>query len=396
MTDPFTPAWLPHTAVPWTVTDPMLERARLVALHAEGLHSVAELAARFGVSRKTAYKWITRYAEGGADALADRPHVARGHPHKTPPEVEALVVEARRRHPTWGPRKLVPWLTKRHPGVRLPAASTVGTILKRHGLAEPRRRRRVAAHPGSRPLVADAPGDVWTADYKGQFKTRDGVYCYPLTVCDAHSRYVLACDGHGSVEQYGALTAFDRLFREHGLPRAIRTDNGVPFATQAICGLSRLSVWWIKLGVTPDRIEPGRPQQNGQHERMHRTLKAETARPPERDMTAQQRRFDRWRTESNGERPHDAHGGDVPADHYAPSPRPMPDRPPEPEYPGHFETRKVSRCGTFKMKGHQRFLSQALAGETIAFEEVADGVWALHFYGLELGRFDERDYQLKT
>ena len=382
--------------MPWTVSDPMLQRARLVALHAEGLHSVAELAERFGVSRKTAYKWIDRYADGGADALADRSHIARSHPAKTPPEVEALVVAARQKHPTWGARKLIPWIAKRHPDVALPAPSTVGTILKRHALVEPRRRRRVAAHPGSRPLVADAPCDVWTADYKGQFKTRDGLYCYPLTVCDAHSRFILACDGHASVEQYGALKAFDRLFREHGLPRSIRTDNGVPFATQAICGLSRLSVWWLKLGITPDRIEPGRPQQNGQHERMHRTLKAECARPPEANMVGQQRRFDAWRTEFNTERPHDALGGGVPADHYAPSPRPMPARLSEPEYPAHAEIRRVSRCGTFKLKGRQRFLSQALAGETIAFEEVADGIWALSFYTVELGRFDERDYQLKT
>lgn len=396
MTDPFTRHGLPLTAVPWTVTDPMLQRARLVALHAEGLHSVAELAARFGVSRKTAYKWIDRYAKGGTDALADRSHVARSHPARTPPEIEALIVEARQKHPTWGPRKLVPWIAKRYPDAALPAPSTVGTILKRHGLTEPRRRRRVAAHPGSRPLVADAPGDVWTADYKGQFKTRDGVYCFPLTVCDAHSRYILACEGHGSVKQTGALRVFDRLFREHGLPRSIRTDNGVPFATQAICGLSRLSVRWIKLGITPDRIEPGKPQQNGQHERMHRTLRAETARPPEARMTAQQRRFDAWRTEFNDERPHDGLGGDTPTSRYAASPRPMPEVLPEPEYPAHAEIRRVSRCGTFKMKGRQRFLSQALANETIAFEEVADGIWSVSFYTVELGRFHERDYQLKT
>lgn len=224
----------------------------------------------------------------------------------------------------------------------------------------------------------------------------DGPLCFPLTVCDAHSRHILCCDGHESVEQYGALRAFDRLFREHGLPRSIRTDNGTPFATQAIRGLSRLSVWWIKLGIVPDRIEPGRPQKNGQHERMHRTLKAKTARPTEANMTAQQSRFDQWRTEFNDERPHDGIGGATPASRYTPSPRPMPARPPEPEYPGHFEARLVSSCGTFKLKGRQRYLSQALAGETIAFEEVADGVWSLVFYTVELGRFDERDYQLKT
>jgi len=373
----------------------MTERARFVALHAEGLHSVADLALRFGVSRKTAYKWLARYRDGGLDALADQPPVRHTQHARTAPEVEALVVLARQKHPTWGARKLLPWIAKRHPAVALPAVSTVGAILKRHGLITPRR-RRVAAHPGARPLVADAPGDVWTADYKGQFRTADGELCFPLTVCDAHSRFVLAVDGHRSVEQYGALRAFGRLFREHGLPRSIRTDNGTPFATQAICGLSRLSVWWIKLGVTPDRIEPGRPQQNGQHERMHRTLKAETARPPEADMAVQQRRFGRWRAEFDEERPHDALSGDVPASRYAPPPRPMPGRPPEPEYPGHFEVRRVSRCGTFKMKGRQRFLSQALSDETIGFEEVADGVWAVLFYDVELGRFDERDYHLKT
>ena len=374
----------------------MTERARFVALHAEGLYSTADLATRFGVSRKTAYKWLARYHDGGLDALADQRSARHSQHAKTDPAVEALVVAARQAHPTWGPRKLVPWLAKRHPGVALPAASTVGAILKRHGLVEPRRRRRVAAHPGSRPLVADTPCDVWTADYKGQFKTGDGVYCFPLTVCDAHSRYVLACEGHDSVKQTGALRVFDRLFHEHGLPYSIRTDNGVPFATQAICGLSRLSVRWIKLGITPDRIEPGKPQQNGQHERMHRTLKAETARPPEADMTAQQTRFDAWRAEFNDERPHDGIGGATPASRYAPSPRPMPEVLPEPDYPAHAEIRRVSRCGTFKMKGHQRFLSQALANEPVAFEEVADGVWSVSFYTVELGRFDERDYQLKT
>ncbi len=377
----------------------MLQRARLIALHSDGLYSVADLAARAGVSRKTAYKWIARYADGGAEALADRSHATRGHPATTPAKVEGLVVAARQKHPSWGPRKLLLWLAGRHPDVALPAASTVGTILKRHGLVEPRRRRRVAAHPGSRPLVADAPCDVWTADYKGQFKTRDGVYCFPLTVCDAHSRYVLACEGHGSVKQSGALRVFDRLFHEHGLPLSIRTDNGVPFATQAICGLSRLSVRWIKLGITPDRIEPGKPQQNGQHERMHRTLKAEAARPPEADMAAQQRRFDTWRAEFNDERPHDGIGGATPTSRYAPSDAERAARAsvlPEPEYPAHAEIRRVSRCGTFKMKGHQRFLSQALANEPVAFEEIADGVWSLHFYAVELGRFDERDYQLKT
>ena len=207
---------------------------------------------------------------------------------------------------------------------------------------------------------------------------------------------MLGCHGLPSVEQYAALRESERLFREYGLPTSVRSDDGTPFATQAICGLSRLSVWWIKLGIDHQRIDPGQPQQNGQHERMHRTLKAETARPPGADMAAQQRRFDHWRAEFNDERPHDGLGGATPASRYAPSPRPMPDVLPEPEYPAHAELRQVSRCGTFKLKGHRRFLSQALAGETVAFEDVADGVWLLHFYDVELGRFDERDHRLKT
>ena len=374
----------------------MLERACLVALHAEGLYSVAELGARAGVSRKTTYKWIDRYRDGGADALADRSHVPRGHPDRTAPEVEALVVEARRAHPTWGPRKLAPYLARRHPGLALPATSTVGAVLKRHGLVTPRRRRRVAAHPGSVPLTTTAPNEVWTADYKGQFKTLDGVYCYSLTVFDAHSRYVLACAGHRSVEQYGALGEFDRLFREHGLASAIRTDDGVPFATQAICGLSRLSVWWVRLGIRHDWIEPGRPQQNGRHERVHRTLKAETAWPPKRTMSTQQRRFDAWRAEFDDVRPHETLGGEVPGSVYTPSARPMPATLAEPEYPAHFEARYVSRCGAFKFKRQQIFLSQTLSEEWVAFGEVADGVWSLYFYDVRLGRRDERDFKLQT
>jgi len=381
--------------MPWTVTDPMLERARLVALHADGLYAVSELADRAGVSRKTAHKWIARYRDGGADALADRSHARHGQAERTPPEVEAMIVACREAHPTWGPRKLLPYLARRHPALALPAPSTAGAILDRHGLTKPRRTRRPPKHPGSVPLVATAPNQVWTADYKGQFKTLDGVYCYPLTVCDAHTRFVLSCHALPSVEQAAARRQFERLFREHGLPEAIRSDNGTPFATQALCGLSRLSVWWMKLGIAHDRIEPGQPQQNGRHERMHKTLKAETARLPERDLTAQQARFDRWRAEFNGERPHEALGYRTPASVYAPSPRPMPERLPEPEYPRHFEVRYLSRSGNIKWKRHQLFVSQALANEWVGLEEVADGLWSLYFCDRLLARLDERGFKLR-
>ena len=382
--------------MPWTVTDPMLERARLVALHAEGAFSVTELAARAGVSRKTAYKWIHRYRQHGADALADRTHARRDQAHRTPPETEALIVACRTAHPHWGPRKLLLYLAKRHPGVALPAPSTAGVILDRHGLTKKRRSRRPPKHPGSTPLSATAPNDVWTADYKGQFRMGDGELCYPLTVCDAHSRYILSCHGLPSVEQYAALRQFDRLFLERGLPDAIRSDNGTPFATQALCGLSRLSVWWIKLGIDHQRIDPGQPQQNGAHERMHKTLKAECARPPERDMARQQVRFDAWQTEFNADRPHDALAGQVPADLYTPSRRSMPDALPEPEYPGHFEVRCLSKDGNVRFKTKQVFVSQTLAHEHIGLEETVDGVWDLYFFDRLLARLDERDFKLRA
>ena len=382
--------------MPFATTDPLMERARLVAAHLDGLYSVAELAARFGVSRPTVYKWAERYRTGGAEALADRSRAPHRSPQQTPPEVEDAILDCRRVHPTWGPRKLLLYLAKRHPDLALPAPSTAGALLDRHGLTKKRRPRRPPKHPGSVPLVAEAPNAVWTADYKGQFRTGDGELCYPLTVCDAHSRFVLSCHGLASVEQYAALRQFERLFREYGLPGAIRSDNGTPFATQAICGLSRLSVWWIKLGIDHQRIDPGQPQQNGAHERMHRTLKAETARPPKRDMAAQQQRFDAWRAEFNADRPHDALGGAVPADRYAPSSRPMPDVLPSPDYPGHFEVRYVSRDGAIRLKKRQVFVSQALGNEHVGLEEVADGVWSLYFYDRLLARLDERTWKLSA
>jgi putative transposase len=382
--------------MPFRTTDPYMERARLVAARLDGLYSVTELAERFGVSRPTVYKWIERHREEGATALSDRSRRPTSSPAQTPDAVASLLIETRRTHPTWGPRKLLPYLARRHPGLRLPAPSTAGAILERHGLTKKRRPRRVPKHPGSTPLVTAAPNDVWTADYKGHFKTTDGVYCYPLTVCDAHSRFILSCHGLPSVEQIAAKQQFERLFREYGLPTSIRSDNGTPFATQAICGLSRLSVWWIKLDIDHQRIDPGRPQQNGAHERMHKTLKAETARPPKRDMAHQQARFDAWRAEFNADRPHEALGDDVPASHYTASRRLMPTTLPEPEYPGHFEKRWISSCGTYKWQGRQLFLSQALHHEWVGFEETDDGVWSIYFYDRLLARLDERDFKLRA
>ena len=380
--------------MPWTQTDPMTERARFVLAYQDGLYSMTELCQRFGVSRKTGYKWLHRFKDEGLDGLADQSRAPKRCPHKTPPETEALIVACRQKHPRWGPKKLAAYLARRHPAVTLPATSTVGAILKRHGLIEPKRRRRPTRHPGAPTLRTAAPNEVWTTDFKGQFKTLDGIYCYPLTISDAHSRFVLDVQALASVKQKGTIPVFQQLFERCGLPRAIRTDNGVPFATQALCGLSKLSVWWIKLGIGHQRIEPGQPYQNGRHERMHRTLKAETARPPASNMATQQQCFDDWRTEFNTERPHEALSGETPASQYRPSSRGMPDQTPEPEYPAHWEVRRVSRCGTFRIKKRQLFLSQALNEEHIALEETGDGIWSLYFYDVLLARLDERDFKL--
>ncbi len=381
--------------MPWIQTDPMNQRTRFVLAYEDGLYSMTELCERFGVSRKTGYKWLHRYLEQGLDGLKDQSRAPHHCPHQTPACIEELLVEARRSHPRWGPRKLIDYLRPRHPAVIWPAASTVGALLKRHGLVKGKRRRRKTKHPGAGTLVTTAPNQVWGADFKGEFRMRNGQYCYPLTVTDAHSRYLLACQGLPSTRQKGAFEVFEDLFKQMGLPLAIRTDNGPPFATRALCGLSRLNVWWIKLGIVHQRIEPGKPQQNARHERMHRTLKAETCRPPEREMTTQQGRFDAFRWEFNHERPHEALGGAVPASVYVPSARAFPAQLPEPGYLGHYEVRQVSTAGMFRFKQRQVFISQTLARERIALEEVADGLWSVYFYDVLLARLDERDFRLR-
>ena len=380
--------------MPWNQTNPMDQRTRFALAYQDGLYTMTELCQRFGVSRKTGYKWLNRYHEQGLDGLKEQSRAPKHCPHKTPKAVEDLLLETRRKHPRWGPRKLLDYLRPRHADLRLPAASTVGALLKRQGLIEGKRRRRKPRHPGAAPLVTTEANQVWGADFKGEFRMQNGVYCYPLTITDAHSRYLLACQGLPSTKQNGVFEVFEGLFKEMGLPWAIRTDNGNPFATQALCGLSRLNVWWIKLGISHQRIEPGQPQQNGRHERMHRTLKAETTRPPEHEMTAQQQRFDGFRAAFNQERAHEALGGAVPASVYAPSERVMPQELPAPNYPGHYEVRWVSKAGTFRFKHRQLFISQALRHEWIGLEEVADGVWSVYFYDMLLARLDERTWKL--
>lgn len=380
--------------MPWQETDPVNERMKFVVAHQSGLYSMSELCMRAGITRRTGYKWLARYAAEGVDGLKERSHAPEHCPHRMDAEVEAVLLAARRAHPSWGPRKLLPWLARRRPELALPAASTVGDLLSREGLVAPRQRGRRPAHPGTVPLVAEAPNEVWTMDFKGEFRMGDGRYCYALTVADAHSRFLLGCDALCSTAGEGAKRCLERLFRTYGLPRAIRSDNGSPFASTARGGLSQLNVEWLKLGIAHHRIPPGKPQQNGAHERMHRTLKAETTRPPGGNQAAQQARFDDFRAEYNEERPHEALEQNPPASRYVASPREMPDVLQEPEYPGHYERRHVRTNGGFRFRGREIFLSEVLCSEWIGLEEVEDGIWSVYFFDRLLARLDERTFKL--
>lgn len=380
--------------MPWRETEPMTERLKLIEESLSGLYTTSELCERFGVSRKTGYKWRARFLAEGAAGLKDRSHAPRSCPHKLEERIAAAIIAARKKHPRWGPRKLLDWLRWRQPDLELPAPSTAGELLRREGLSQRERRRRRWRHPGPPRRELFSPNDLWTADFKGQFRTRDGMYCYPLTIADQASRYLLRCQALTSTRTAETKPVMERLFREIGLPSAIRTDNGVPFASTGIHGLCALNVWWIRLGIAHQRIQPSHPEQNGVHERMHRTLKAETTRPPAANRRAQQRAFDRFRVEFNEERPHDALGGRAPGTVWSPPSRAYPSRLQGPEYPGHYQTRFVSNAGTFRFQCQQLFISNALQQDWIGLEEVDGGVWAIYFYDVLLARFHERDRKL--
>lgn len=381
--------------MPWSETSPMDQRLRFVADCQRRFFTFSELCERFGVSRKTGYKWLSRYEKEGPPGLVDRSRRPQTCPHQTAARLVEALLEARRRHPSWGPKKLIPILARKHPSWKWPALSTCSAVIKRHGLIQQHRRRRHPGHPGRPTTPMTEPNEIWTADFKGEFKTRDGIYCYPLTVADGYSRYLLACQGLRSTKIRLAQPVFRRLFVEYGLPRIIRTDNGVPFATTALGRLSRLSVWWIRLGIFPELIEPASPQQNGSHERMHKTLKAETTRPPRGNLRAQQAKFNVFRTEFNEERPHEALGQETPASRYRRSSRKLPKKLPPIEYPGHFEVRLVSKNCGIRWKNHRVCVTHTLAGEYVGLEEVDDGVWDVYFGPVKLGRMDERTLRIE-
>lgn len=375
--------------MPWNEVLLMDEKTRFIADVRSGLHSISELCRRHGISRKTGYKWIRRFQESGPAGLGERSHRTVATGEQTESHVVAALLETRERHPTWGAKKLLAYVARKHPSWSLPAKSTAHDILRRNGLVPTPRRRPRRGHPG-KPLTGfTAPNRIWTADFKGQFKTTNGVYCYPLTIQDGHSRFLLECWGLPGTRLMDTKRVFKRVFETYGLPDRIRTDNGVPFASMALARLSRLSAWWIRLGITPELIEPGKPQQNGRHERMHRTLKAETARPPAANTRAQQKRFNAFRAEFNHERPHEALQMKVPAELYRPSDRPYPKHLKPFSYPGHYEVRKVSSNGGVRWNAAWVWVSQILAHSYIGFEEVDHLAWDVYFGPILLGRFFE-------
>jgi transposase InsO family protein len=354
---------------------------------------LSELAERYGISRKTAYKWIDRYEADPEHGLAERSRAPRQHGRAMAAAVREAVLAMRQAHPRWGPKKLRTKLMERHRRQVWPAASTIGDLLRREGLSAPGHRRRHVV-PLTQPLIAaQRANDVWTADFKGWFRTGDGTRCDPLTVIDAYSRFVLCCR-IVSPTQHGVRPWFERTFREHGLPSAMRTDNGPPFATTAAAHLSPLAIWWLKLGIQLDRIDRGHPEQNGRHERFHLTLQEETTMPPAATPAQQQRRFDRMRGEFNTERPHEALRQQPPARFYVTSPRPYPARLEEPSYDATHQVRHVRHNGVIKWQGELIFVSSALRGEPIGLAETEHGDWIVRFMHVELGRIDRRTRRL--
>ncbi len=375
--------------MPWEGVTVSEQRQNFIRDYLGGRYSRVELARTFSISRKTAYKWINRFKAEGERGLEEHSRRPRSCPWQTGAKVTEAIVSMRKAKPSRGPKKLLDALQRRHGEWDLPAVSTVAHILSREGMAKKGRRHR-RAHPGCPKSVASAPNDIWAADYKGQFRLKNGQYCFPLTVSDLYSRYLLGCDAHPAVSLQRTMQYFDWLFRTYGLPNRIRTDNGVPFASCALARLSHLSAWWIKLGIYPELIEPGKPQQNGIHERMHRTLKQEATIPPASSLAGQQRKFDSFRDEFNTDRPHEALRMAFPGEVYRRSAREMPRRLQTYDYPSHFLVRRVSRCGTIRVLHNQTFVSQVLNEDYVGLEEVEEGVYDLYFCFYLIGRYELR------
>jgi len=377
--------------MPWKTVFAMEARMKFISAMDESDESFAGVCRRFGISRKTGYKWLSRYERGGPGALEEASSAARSNAKSLSDAQVDAIVALRREHPTWGPKKLRSRLETLGTCTPLPATSTFGAVLKRQGLVVPRRRRASGPRELTGLTIGERPNDVWCVDFKGDFALGDRTRCYPLTISDFESRYLLACDALSSTKERSAREVFERVFREFGLPEYIRSDNGVPFSSTGIGGLTALCIWWIKLGITPERTEPGHPEQNGRHERMHRTLKAEAAHPPQYEPVAQQRVHDRFRHEYNDIRPHEALGLRTPASRYAVSRRSMPSQLKSPDYPVEMETRRLDGSGRLSLYGATIVIANALASESVGVERVGDDVSDIYFGPLRLGSISYRN-----
>jgi transposase InsO family protein len=368
----------------------MDDRHQFVRHAVKGDIEISVLCDVFGISRKTGYKWLHRYDEEGKKGLGDRPRTPRSIPHKTPEKIRDFIVKTRKWMTSWGPTKILQHANKVAPHLDMPSRTTVHNILVREGLAKKKRRRTKRKHPGKPYTTPEGTNDIWTVDFKGEFKLLNGYYCYPLTIMDEYSRFLLGCQGLYNTAHDGTKEVFKRVFKEYGLPRAIKSDNGSPFASIGLGRLSRLSVWWIELGIEPILTQPGRPQQNGKHERMHKTLKDEATKPPRANLQAQQRRFNEWVEEYNFVRPHDALEGDYPCEVYRYSEKEYPRSLPKVEYPDHYEVRLVSANSGFRWNDRYVGANSALIGKYIGLEPLLDGIWTVYFSFKRLGFLDER------
>jgi putative transposase len=380
--------------MPWKECHVMDERLRFVARLLEG-EKMAPLCAQFGISRKTGYKIFERYKDCGVAAFSDRSRRPYRQANRLPLQLEAVIVRLKREYPGWGAPKIREKLRRQSTAPHLPAISTVHAVLDRHGLVKRRRRRRAAAATGIALSRPDQPNALWCADYKGEFMLGDRRYCYPLTITDFASRYLLTCEALSTTQEKFAFTVFERTFKEFGLPHAIRTDNGVPFASaQALYGLSKLAVWWLRLGIEIERTTPGHPEQNGRHERMHLTLKKEATKPAAANVFQQQARFDTFVEQYNRDRPHQGLGMKVPADVYARSARAYRGLE-ELTYPFHDATFTVTQCGRICFKARKVNLSHVFAGQNVGVTQVGERVWLVTFMRYDLGYFDDETCRLE-
>lgn len=376
--------------MPWKITGPMDQKIQLIADWQKILHSITDLSKKYGISRKTVYKWCNRYEEKGIDGLKDQNRTPIHNPNRTTDDIIKLLIKEKLKNRKRGPVKIYHQLKRQYPNIKLPAPSTISHWLKKNGLVN-RRKIRKRVPPYTEPFIAvQSPNDVWSADYKGQFYTRDKRACYPFTISDNYSRYLLTCTGLPGPRYSQTRDALEKAFKQYGLPDAIRVDNGTPFAGRCVGGLSRLSIWWIQLGIAPERIDKGSPQQNGRHERMHRTLKLEAVNTMASNMKEQQRLFDEFIYDYNNHRPHEALNHESPVHYYKKSSRPYVESPPAIEYDLGYTVRGVRYNGYFRFNGQLYYLTDLLHKQRIALKEFDDGQWMIYYSFYPIGILDLR------